>query len=53
MLTKTRDPEAENLYEANRTVSKAYTLFSFVVFGKHQKTEKLSDEGARLKILFE
>ncbi len=48
--TKTRDPDAQKLYETNLTVSKAYTLSSFVLFGKHQKTEKHRDEAARSKI---
>ncbi len=48
--TKPRDPEAAKLLEASLTVSKAYSLFSFVVFGKHQKTEKHRDKGASPKI---
>ena len=48
--TKTRDPDAQKLDEANLTVSKACTLFSFVLFSKHQKTEKHRDEAAHWKI---
>jgi hypothetical protein len=50
--TKTRDPDAQKLYEANLTVSKTYTLFSFVLFGKHKKTEKHRDEAARWQIFY-
>ncbi len=50
--TKTRDPDAQKLYEGNLTVSKAHTFFLLVVFGKHQKTEKHRDEAASWKIFY-
>jgi hypothetical protein len=43
MPTKARDPEAQKMFEANLTVSKAYSLFSLVLYGKDQKTEKIRD----------
>ncbi len=50
--TTSRDPEAQKLFEANPTVSKAYSLFSLVVYGKDQKTEKNRDEATRWKLFY-
>ena len=50
--TSSRDPEAQQLFDANLTVSKAYSLFSLVVYGKDQKTEKNRDEAARWKLFY-
>jgi hypothetical protein len=50
--TKTRDADAAKLFEAKLSVSKAYTLFSLVVYGKDAKTEKLRDERARWIIFY-
>ena len=50
--TSSRDPETQQLFDANLTVSKAYSLFSLVVYGKDQKTEKNRDEAARWKLFY-
>ena len=48
--TKTRDEDAPTLHQAKLSVSKEYTLFSLVIFGKDAKTEKIRDERARWSI---
>ena len=49
--TKSRDTDAPKLFSVSLTLSKAFTLISFVHSGKHMPVEKHRDEPARLIIL--
>lgn len=49
--TKTKDEDTSKLYNANLTLSKAFTLFTFIVHGKNLPIEKVRDESSRLTLL--
>ncbi len=49
--TKTRDAGSPTIFSARLTLSKAYTLITFIHGGKHMPVEKHRDETSRLVIL--
>ena len=45
---KTRDIGAKRFFNASLTLSKAFTVACFIVYGKHMPVEKLRDASHRL-----
>ena len=48
---KSRDPDADKLFDACLTLSKAFQFFAFVQFGKNHPVEEVRDEDARKLLL--
>ena len=50
--TKTKDDGTPNLFNASLTLSKAFTLFTFIVHGKNLPIEKIRDDNYRHCLLY-
>ena len=50
--TKTKDDDTPNLFNGSLTLSKAFTLFTFIVHGKNLPIEKIRDDNYRQSLLY-
>jgi hypothetical protein len=50
--TKPKDDDTPNLFNASLNLSKAFTLFTFIVHGKNLPIEKIRDDNYRQSLLY-
>ena len=50
--TKTRDEDAAKLFNSSLTLSKAFTLMTFIMHGKNLPIEKIRDDNNRHVLLY-